>query len=84
MIKNIFRIISFSLFIFFFQTSLPVFAEDEMFDANYGQFKNDDYYYDLDIVMQSEVDDSDEDKGFFASIKDTFDLSNIQIRLKVN
>lgn len=77
MIKNIFRIISFSLFIFFFQTSLPVFAEDEMFDANYGQFKNDDYYYDLDIVMQSEVDDSDEDKGFFASIKDTFDLSNI-------
>lgn len=77
MIKNIFRIISFSLFIFSFQTSLPVFAEDEMFDANYGQFKNDDYYYDLDIVMQSEVDDSDEDKGFFASIKDTFDLSNI-------
>ncbi|MER1987473.1 MAG: hypothetical protein ABS948_16465 [Solibacillus sp.] len=48
-----------------------------MFDANYGQYKNDDYYYDLDIVMQSEVDDSNEDKGFFASIKDTFDLSNI-------
>lgn len=52
-------------------------AEDEMFDANYGQFKNEDYYYDLDLVTQSDVDDATEEKGFFASIADTFDLSNI-------
>lgn len=52
-------------------------AEDEMFDANYGQFKNEDYYYDLDLVTQSDVEEATEDKGFFASIADAFDLSNI-------
>ena len=77
MIKNIFRIISFSLFLFIFQGEFIVSAEDEMFDANYGQFKNEEYYYDLDLVTQSEVEEAEEEGGFFASIADTFDLSNI-------
>ena len=77
MIKNIFRIISFSLFIFFYQNGLTVFAEDEMFDANYGQYKDEEYYYDLDLVTQKEVDELENEQGFFASIADAFDLSNI-------
>lgn len=77
MIKNIFRILSFSLFIFFYQNGLTVFAEDEMFDANYGQYKDEEYYYDLDLVTQKEVDELENEQGFFASIADAFDLSNI-------
>lgn len=77
MIKNFFRILSFSLFIFFYQNGLTVFAEDEMFDANYGQYKDEEYYYDLDLVTQKEVDELENEQGFFASIADAFDLSNI-------
>ena len=77
MIKNIFRILSFSLFIFLYQCDLTVFAEDEMFDANYGQYKDEQYYYDLDLVTQKEVDELENEKGFFASLAETFDLSNI-------
>ncbi|MFF5996502.1 hypothetical protein AAGS61_17460 [Lysinibacillus sp. KU-BSD001] len=57
---------------------LPMYqvsAEDEMFDANYGEFKNEDIYYDLDIITEKEANDDSE--GFLTTVINAFDISNI-------
>ncbi|SOC21539.1 hypothetical protein SAMN05880501_11310 [Ureibacillus xyleni] len=47
------------------------FAEDEMFEAEYGEYKEEGVHYQIDIITDKELE---KDKGFFGSV---FNVSNI-------
>lgn len=52
-------------------TPSPTSAEDEMFEAEYGEYKNDDVHYQIDIISDEELGS---DEGILDSIKGMFDI----------